>query len=58
MITPCMTCTDRKVGCHSKCEKYKEFQAKNNENRTKLYKYRLKYGINSASELYVGTKRK
>ena len=27
--TPCFGCGDRQLGCHSKCEKYKEFQARN-----------------------------
>lgn len=22
---PCMGCADRKIGCHSQCEKYKQF---------------------------------
>ena len=26
MISPCKDCQDRKVGCHSVCEKYKAFQ--------------------------------
>ena len=25
---PCQGCTDRALGCHSTCEKYKEFRAK------------------------------
>lgn len=25
MIAPCKDCHDRKVGCHSVCEKYKQF---------------------------------
>ena len=27
MQVPCLDCPDRAVGCHGKCEKYKEFQA-------------------------------
>ena len=25
--SPCMNCEDRHVGCHSECEKYKQFRA-------------------------------
>lgn len=34
MKAPCLNCTDRKVGCHSICEKYKvyrEYKDKENE---------------------------
>lgn len=27
MISPCMDCPDRVVGCHGRCERYKAFQA-------------------------------
>lgn len=27
MVAPCKNCKDRYVGCHSKCEKYKEYAA-------------------------------
>jgi hypothetical protein len=30
---PCFNCGDRFVGCHSKCDKYKEFSDSRNVNR-------------------------
>lgn len=27
MISPCMNCPDRMVGCHGRCERYKAFRA-------------------------------
>ena len=32
---PCYNCTERRVGCHSKCDKYKEFKEKLAELRDK-----------------------
>ena len=32
---PCFNCQNRQVGCHSKCQSYLEYQAKNNAIRTK-----------------------
>ena len=32
---PCYECTERKLGCHSKCEKYKIFRIKIEEMRNK-----------------------
>ena len=29
MNAPCKDCKDRTAGCHSKCEKYKAFEAEN-----------------------------
>lgn len=29
----CKDCNERKVGCHSNCEKYKEFYKKNEEKK-------------------------
>lgn len=26
MIAPCKDCTERKVGCHADCDKYKEYR--------------------------------
>ena len=31
--SPCLMCKDRYVGCHSKCEKYLDYQAKGKEER-------------------------
>lgn len=31
MKSPCYNCPDRHQGCHSECEKYKEYRAKNEE---------------------------
>lgn len=32
---PCLNCTDRKLGCHGACERYQEFQKKNEEAKAK-----------------------
>ena len=32
LLTPCFDCTERFVGCHSKCDKYAEWQ-KNHQKR-------------------------
>lgn len=29
MLAPCKDCKDREIGCHSKCERYKEFVEEN-----------------------------
>ena len=52
MQAPCKDCTDRQLGCHSVCEKYKEY-AKHNEERRKL---REKYNLEN--NLYWDTIRK
>lgn len=31
--SPCYGCKDRKIGCHSKCKKYKEYDDKNKKRR-------------------------
>ena len=34
---PCKDCTDRHIGCHSKCEKYQAFRKqRDKENRERL----------------------
>lgn len=35
---PCMGCTNRFVGCHSKCEGFKEWSDKEQSNRIKIVK--------------------
>lgn len=32
----CKDCQDRYIGCHSNCEKYKEWKAKKNEEKEKI----------------------
>lgn len=32
---PCLNCTDRKPGCHSTCERYKDFQKQHEEIKSK-----------------------
>lgn len=41
VYAPCKDCPDRHINCHSSCEKYGEYQKKNNEQRDKDYKERL-----------------
>lgn len=33
---PCFECKDRKVGCHSKCKRYKEYKELLEEDRKKI----------------------
>ncbi len=35
MNSPCLNCKDRKVDCHSKCDKYKKYFKKNKEIKKK-----------------------
>ena len=37
METPCKDCEDREIGCHGKCEKYKEHQERCKEDRGKRF---------------------
>ena len=36
MDNSCYGCTDRKVGCHSKCEKYKAYKEKHDAINAKM----------------------
>ena len=47
--SPCHHCEDRSRGCHSVCERYAEFQRKNEEikNARKEYKNLKNYEIKS-----------
>jgi len=38
-INCCFKCEDRKIGCHASCEKYKEFQVKNDKERLERRNY-------------------
>lgn len=38
LVNSCRDCADRKVGCHSTCEKYKQFRAKLDEINEKRHK--------------------
>lgn len=42
MICPCKGCTDRKIGCHSKCSKYIEWKTEWDKRREDMQsvKYR------------------
>ena len=40
MIVPCRRCSDRVMGCHAKCERYKAFKAKYKELGEKAKTYR------------------
>lgn len=33
MNAPCRGCTDREMGCHGKCDKYKEYKEKSDKRR-------------------------
>ena len=44
MVTaPCKDCADRKMGCHSICEKYKEFKKISEEEKRIIDKKRREY---------------
>ncbi len=38
MMCPCQVCADRKIGCHGKCEKYKEWRDMFDREREKRVK--------------------
>lgn len=40
MNAPCYGCTDRRVGCHAKCDKYQAYHAE----RVKVYEENRKAG--------------
>lgn len=40
MNAPCKDCKDRKLGCHSTCEKYKKFDEENRKRREEEFKNR------------------
>lgn len=42
MERPCLNCTERILGCHSKCSKYLSFKDKLDEIRSKKYEESLK----------------
>lgn len=33
MVAPCKDCTERQMGCHSTCPKYKQYQEWNEERK-------------------------
>lgn len=37
MTCPCRDCDKRTIGCHSKCEQYKEWAKENEKLRTERY---------------------
>ena len=37
-FSSCIDCTDRKVGCHSTCQKYLEDKAKNDAERDRIFR--------------------
>ena len=50
---PCMDCTDRVLGCHSKCEKYKEYSQKVKQAKTEITQ---RYKGQRAAENYTQAK--
>ena len=58
---PCFNCQDRQVGCHSNCQSYLDYQAKNSAIRTKRIEehekaYKLNGCLNKATiaRMYLG----
>ena len=39
---PCRNCTDRVVGCHSTCKKYKDWKKEDQERKDIIYKNKNK----------------
>ena len=48
--TPCYGCMDRVAGCHSECQKYKDFQAKHEA-------VKRKWDYENAAHLYEVQRR-
>ena len=44
---PCYGCDNREVGCHAKCEKYREFQGRLKMEKDKFEDYRSLLDYNS-----------
>lgn len=49
MNVPCYGCDEREVGCHSECEKYKEYIA---ENEKRKEEHRKNYAVNDVLYAY------
>lgn len=50
---PCFECKDRKIGCHGKCNLYKNFKERLEELRIKERGYRL-YRSSKTIDVYKG----
>lgn len=53
---PCKDCSERHIGCHQVCSKYKEYSAKKQE----IYKLRYKESVklcDFAEHMYLSTRR-
>lgn len=50
MVNPCKGCEDRNVGCHGRCEKYKQWRVKYDKTATEIKKGRQRYYFQSESE--------
>lgn len=42
-VTPCYQCTERKPYCHGSCEKYKDWKAQLDAEKSAMAKYRERY---------------
>ncbi len=60
MIYPCMNCKERRIGCHSSCEKYQQGRAENDAmNRRFATENRMRsYQIETRLRLTERNKRK
>ena len=45
LISPCKDCKDRRLGCHSRCEKYLAFAKECEDVRNKKAKHKTIYDI-------------
>lgn len=43
MKSPCTTCTERHLGCHSKCEHYQEFNEHNKKRLKTIQKNKYEF---------------
>ena len=61
---PCYECPDRHVGCHSECDRYKEFACKKREASQKAWKIRMEehkisnYVVETKSRMKRGRHKK
>lgn len=44
IIYPCKDCSERRIGCHSECEKYKDCSNKSHEINDKRFEDGCKHG--------------
>lgn len=58
--SPCKDCPDRKSGCHTVCEKYKEFKEQTHEEYVQRFRENEieSYEIRRGRRLFIGKRSK